>query len=47
MLWEHARDQAGLMYHDWTGRTDEKRKPKWFIGCFRVLPEYLCTCGDD
>ena len=37
--WEHARDQAGLMYHDWTGRTDEKRKPKWLLDA-SCVPEY-------
>ena len=39
MLGEHARDQAGLMYHDWTGRTDEKRKPKWLLDA-SCVPEY-------
>lgn len=29
--WEHARDVAGLIYNDWTGRSDEKTKPKWLL----------------
>lgn len=37
--WDHARDQAGLMYHDWTGRTDEKRQPKWLLDA-SCIPEY-------
>ena len=37
--WDHARDQAGLMYHDWTGRTDEKRRPKWLLDA-SCVPEY-------
>ena len=37
--WDHARDQAGLMYHDWTGRTDEKRQPKWLLDA-SCVPEY-------
>ncbi|TWV15418.1 glycosyl hydrolase family 76 [Bacteroidaceae bacterium HV4-6-C5C] len=37
--WENARDQAGLMYHDWTGRTDEKRRPKWLLDA-SCVPEF-------
>jgi hypothetical protein len=37
--WEHARDQVGLMYHDWTGWTDEKRQPKWLLDA-SCVPEY-------
>ena len=29
--WEHARDAEGLPYHDWTGQTDEHKKPKWLL----------------
>ena len=29
--WSHARDKAGLMYNDWTGRSEEKDKPKWLL----------------
>ncbi len=29
--WEHARDQIGLVYNDWTGRKDEKTQPKWLL----------------
>lgn len=29
--WENARDQAGLIYNDWTGRKDEKKTPKWLL----------------
>lgn len=29
--WENARDQAGLVYHDWTGQSDENNKPKWLL----------------
>lgn len=29
--WEHARDAEGLPYHDWTGRADEHKKPKWLL----------------
>ncbi|NDV82613.1 glycoside hydrolase family 76 protein [Bacteroides sp. 51] len=29
--WEHARDHAGLVYKDWTGRTDESNQPKWLL----------------
>ena len=31
--------RRGLMYHDWTGRTDEKRKPKWLLDA-SCVPEY-------
>lgn len=29
--WKNARDEAGLIDKDWTGRTDEKKKPKWLL----------------
>lgn len=29
--WENARDDAGLVYKDWTGRTDERILPKWLL----------------
>ena len=29
--WENARDRAGLIYNDWTGRKDEKKTPKWLL----------------
>lgn len=29
--WEHARDVAGFVYNDWTGRNDEKTQPKWLL----------------
>lgn len=29
--WEHARDNAGLIYNDWTGRSDEYVQPKWLL----------------
>lgn len=29
--WENARDEAGLIYKDWTGRKDEKKQPKWLL----------------
>lgn len=29
--WEHARDVSGFIYNDWTGRKDEKNKPKWLL----------------
>ncbi|MCD8044455.1 MAG: glycoside hydrolase family 76 protein [Tannerellaceae bacterium] len=29
--WMHARDDSGLIYNDWTGRTDEKQQPKWLL----------------
>lgn len=29
--WEHARDVSGFVYNDWTGRNDEKMKPKWLL----------------
>lgn len=37
--WEHARDQAGLMYHDWTGRTDENvsRNGYWMLRVYRSI----------
>ncbi len=38
--WENARDQAGLIYHDWTGRTDEKNKPKWLLDS-SCIPEFF------
>lgn len=37
--WDHARDHAGLFYHDWTGRTDESKKPKWLLDS-SCIPEY-------
>lgn len=37
---EHAVDQAGLVYHDWTGRTDEYNKPKWLLDS-SAIPEFL------
>lgn len=37
---EHAVDQAGLVYHDWTGRTDEYNKPKWLLDS-SCIPEFL------
>lgn len=37
--WEHARDNAGLMYHDWTGRTDESKMPKWLLDA-SCVPEF-------
>ena len=29
--WENARDNAGLIYNDWTGRNDEYTLPKWLL----------------
>lgn len=29
--WVNARDNAGLIYNDWTGRKDEYSKPKWLL----------------
>lgn len=29
--WENARDQAGLIYNDWTGKADEMKTPKWLL----------------
>jgi hypothetical protein len=29
--WENARDEAGLIYKDWTGEKDEKKQPKWLL----------------
>lgn len=29
--WENARDEAGLIYNDWTGQNDEKKTPKWLL----------------
>lgn len=37
--WDHAVDNAGLYYYDWTGRTDESRKPKWLLDS-SCIPEY-------
>lgn len=37
--WDHARDRAGLLYHDWTGRTDESRRPKWLLDA-SCIPEF-------
>lgn len=36
---ENALDQAGLVYHDWTGHSDEKDKPKWILDT-SCIPEY-------
>lgn len=38
--WEHAQDQAGLFYHDWTGQSDEERKPKWLLDA-SCIPEFF------
>ena len=37
---ENAVDQAGLVYHDWTGRTNEYNKPKWLLDS-SCIPEFL------
>lgn len=37
--WENARDAAGLVYYDWTGRKDEKTKPKWLLD-ESCIPEF-------
>lgn len=37
--WDNARDQAGLFYYDWTGRTDESKKPKWLLDS-SCIPEF-------
>lgn len=29
--WQHARDEEGFIYHDWSGREDESKKPKWLL----------------
>ncbi|MDA3852940.1 MAG: glycosyl hydrolase family 76 [Bacteroidales bacterium] len=29
--WDNARDDNGLFYKDWSGRTDEATKPKWLL----------------
>lgn len=29
--WDNARDAAGLVCNDWTGRKDETKKPKWLL----------------
>lgn len=36
----NARDNAGLVYYDWTGRIDEKAKPKWLLD-EACIPEFL------
>lgn len=38
--WENARDHAGLVYHDWTGRTDEENRPKWLLDSSSI-PEFF------
>lgn len=42
--WEHARDKAGLFYHDWTGRTDESRQPKWLLDA-SCIPEFYARAS--
>lgn len=37
---KYARDNAGLVYYDWTGRQDEKAKPKWLLD-EACIPEFL------
>lgn len=29
--YEHARDVSGFIFYDWTGRKEEKMKPKWLL----------------
>jgi rhamnogalacturonyl hydrolase YesR len=29
--WENARDEYGLVYHDWSGEVNEKKSPKWLL----------------
>lgn len=29
--WEHARDDEGLVFNDWTGQQDQKKQPKWLL----------------
>jgi hypothetical protein len=38
--WQHARDNAGLVYYDWTGRNDEQAKPKWLLD-EACIPEFF------
>lgn len=38
--WENARDQTGLVYHDWTGQSDEKNSPKWLLDS-SCIPEFF------
>lgn len=38
--WNNARDNAGLFYYDWTGKTDECQKPKWLLDS-SCVPEFL------
>ena len=42
--WEHARDNSGLFYHDWTGRSDEKLKPKWLLDA-SCIPEFYARAA--
>lgn len=37
--WDNARDVSGFYYHDWTGRRDESRQPKWLLDA-SCIPEY-------
>ncbi len=41
---QHATDTAGLIYHDWTGSTDESRKPKWLLDA-ACIPEFLARAA--
>lgn len=38
--WENARDDNGLVANDWTGRTDETKKPKWLLDS-SCIPEFF------
>jgi len=38
--WERARDGHGLVANDWTGRKDEKAKPKWLLDS-SCIPEFF------
>ena len=47
--WNHARDNEGLTYHDWSGRTDESKKPKWLLdtSCMAELYARIATKKGD
>jgi hypothetical protein len=29
--WENAKDEYGLIYHDWSGEVNEKKSPRWLL----------------
>ena len=38
--WKNARDPHGLVCNDWTGRKNEKQKPKWLLDS-SCIPEFF------